>query len=210
MPGKATLWIGNATYKPGSSTAYVPVYLDRATPNTVIARITTVNGTGTLKATSGTNYKTVDTVVIFRPGDPLEQTVEVPVISASEGQQFSVKLREAPWGALQGQSTATVTAKAYVAATEKATGTFREARTFAATGTLQFELLKDTHKRSAMAAGTAGPPPCRMAGRRPAMARPAYMSTPPPIRGSKGRSTGATRAWCCTARCSRRRSAIRA
>ncbi|MFD2427909.1 hypothetical protein ACFSUK_06145 [Sphingobium scionense] len=65
LPGKATLWIGNATYKPGSSTAYVPVYLDRATPNTVIARITTVNGTGTLKATSGTNYKTVDTVVIF-------------------------------------------------------------------------------------------------------------------------------------------------
>ena len=148
LPGKATLWIGNATYKPGSSTAYVPVYLDRATPNTVIARITTVNGTGTLKATSGTNYKTVDTVVIFRPGDPLEQTVEVPVISATEGQQFSVKLREAPWGALQGQSTATVTAKAYVAATEKATGTFREARTFAASGTLQFELLKDTHKRS--------------------------------------------------------------
>lgn len=148
LPAKATLWIGNATYKPGSSTAYVPVYLDRDTPNTVIARITTVNGTGTLKALSGTNYKTVDTVVIFRPGDPLTQTVEVPVMTATEGQQFTVKLREAPWGALQGQSTATVTAKAYIDATAKATGTFREGRTFTPSGTLQFELLKDTHKRS--------------------------------------------------------------
>lgn len=128
--------------------AYVPVTLDRPTPNTVIARVVTVNGSGTERALSGYNYQTVDTVVIFRPGDPLEQTVAIPVISATEGQQFQLKLREAPWGGLQGQSTATVTASSSVAATPKSTGTFREPRTFAATGTLQFELLKDTHKRS--------------------------------------------------------------
>ncbi|MCI4590140.1 family 16 glycosylhydrolase [Sphingobium sp. BYY-5] len=126
----------------------MPVTLNQPTPNTVIARVITVNGSGALRALSGYNYQTVDTVVIFRPGDPLEQTVEVPIIGATEGQNFQLKLREAPWGGLQGQSTASVTASSTTPATEKATGTFREARTFTPTGTLQFELLKDTHKRS--------------------------------------------------------------
>ena len=148
MPEKATLSLGDASFRPGSSVAYVPVSLDRPTPNTVIARITTVNGSGTYRALSGYNYQTVDTVVIFRPGDPLVQTVAVPIIGATEGQQFQVKLREAPWGGLQGQSTAMLTASSTATMTAKAMGTFRQPRTFAATGTLQFALLKDTHKRS--------------------------------------------------------------
>lgn len=148
LPAKATLWLGNATVRPGSGTAYVPVRLDRSTPNTVIARVITVNGSGTLRALSGYNYKTVDTVVIFRPGDPLTQTVAVPIISIAQGQQFQVKLREVPWGGLQGQSVATVTATSSVSPTPKASGTFRQPRTFAASGTLQFELKKETHKRS--------------------------------------------------------------
>jgi len=148
LPDKATLSLGNATFRPGSATAYVPVTLDRPTPNTVIARIITVNGSGTLRALSGYNYQTVDTVVIFRPGDPLTQTVEVPIISAAEGQQFQLKLREAPWGGLQGQSLATITATSAVEPTSKATGTFRQPLTFAPNGTLQFELKKETHKRS--------------------------------------------------------------
>ncbi|HAF41906.1 MAG TPA: beta-glucanase [Sphingobium sp.] len=148
MPDKATLSIGNATFRPGTGTAYVPITLDRATPNTVIARVVTVNGSGTLRALSGYHYQTVDTVVIFRPGDPLTQTVAVPIIGAAEGQFFQLKLREAPWGGLQGQSVGTVTASSTATVTAKATGTFRAARTFAPTGTLQFELLKDTHKRS--------------------------------------------------------------
>lgn len=148
LPDKATLSLGNATLRPGSGTAYVPVRLDRPTPNTVIARIITVNGSGTLRGLSGYNYQTVDTVVIFRPGDPLVQTVEVPITSLAEGQQFQLKLREAPWGGLQGQSVATITATSLIAPTPKASGTFRQPRTFAATGTLQFELKKETHKRS--------------------------------------------------------------
>lgn len=148
LPDKATLSIGNATFRPGTGTAYVPITLDRATPNTVIARVITVNGSGTLRALSGYHYQTVDTVVIFRPGDPLTQTVAVPIIGAAEGQFFQLKLREAPWGGLQGQSVGTVTASSTATVTAKATGTFRAARTFAPTGTLQFELLKDTHKRS--------------------------------------------------------------
>lgn len=148
LPEKATLSLGNATFKPGVPTAFVPVTLDRPTPNTVIARVITVNGSGALRALSGYNYQTVEQIVIFRPGDPLVQTVPVPIISAAEGQQFQLKLREAPWGGLQGQSTATVTATSSVDATPQAIGTFREPRRFAATGTLQFELLKETHRRS--------------------------------------------------------------
>jgi hypothetical protein len=126
----------------------VRVSLDRATPNTVIARVITVNGSGTQRALSGYNYQTVDTVVVFRPGDPLVQTVAIPVIGAAAGQQFQLKLREAPWGALQGQSTATVTASNTAPITAKVAASFRAPRRFASTGTLQFELSKDAHKRS--------------------------------------------------------------
>ncbi|WP_235589410.1 MULTISPECIES: hypothetical protein [Sphingobium] len=67
LPEKATLSLGNATFQPGAGTAYVPVTLDRPTPNTVIARVITVNGSGTLRALSGYNYQTIDTVVISDP-----------------------------------------------------------------------------------------------------------------------------------------------
>jgi hypothetical protein len=142
------LSLGNATFKPGMSTAYVPVTLDRPTPNTIIARITTVNGSGTSKAVAGTNYKPVDTVIIFRPADPLLQTVAVPIVTATEGQQFQLKLREAPWGGLQGQAIATVTARSAVNATQRSVGTFRQPRSFAATGVPRFDLRKETDARS--------------------------------------------------------------
>jgi len=148
LPTKATLWLSDAIFRAGSGTAYVRVSLDRATPNTVIARVITVNGSGTQRALSGYNYQTVDTVVVFRPGDPLAQTVAIPVIGAAAGQQFQLKLREAPWGALQGQSTATVTASNTAPITAKVAASFRAPRRFASTGTLQFELSKDAHKRS--------------------------------------------------------------
>lgn len=148
LPAKATLSLGDATFRPGVNIAYVPVTLDRPTPNTVIARIITQNGSGATRMVSGSNYQTVDTVVIFRPGDPLRQTVEVPIVSAAEGQFFQMKLREAPWGGLQGQAVSTILATSLTDATPRATGTFRAPRTFQPSGTLQFELLKDTHKRS--------------------------------------------------------------
>ena len=143
-PTRATLSIGAATFVPGAKVAYVPVTLDRATPNTVIARVTTVNGTGTSKAISGTNYSTTSAIVIFRPGDPLRQTISVPILSAIDGQQFTVKLSEAPWGGIQGTASATVTADADQTATAQATSGFRAPRTFAATGTLQYEMAKST------------------------------------------------------------------
>ncbi|SCW82619.1 Glycosyl hydrolases family 16 [Sphingobium faniae] len=149
LPDKATVSLGNATFRPGVNIAYVPVTLDRPTPNTIIVRLITANGSGAAAAKPGIHYRTVDTVAIFRPGDPLRQTVAVPIITAQAGQQFQLKMRETPWGGLQGQSVATITANSSAAATARATGTFRAPRTFTATGTLQFKLEKETHKRSA-------------------------------------------------------------
>lgn len=149
LPDMATVSLGNAIFQPGVGVAYVPLTLDRPTPNTIIIRLGTVNGSGVAAARADTNYKAVDTVAIFRPGDPLRQTVAIPIVAARDGQQFRVKMLEAPWGGLQGQSAATVTANGNALATQKATGVFRAPRTFKATGTLQFELQKDTHKRSA-------------------------------------------------------------
>ena len=142
LPDKAVLSLGAAIYAPGSPVAYVPVTLDRPTPNTVIARLTTVNGAGANKAVSGIHYATTGTVMMFRPGDPLRQTVAVPILASKQGQQFSVKLVEAPWGAAQGTATATVTADAAKTPTAEASSGFRAPRTFKPTGTLQFDMTK--------------------------------------------------------------------
>ncbi len=148
LPAKATLSIEPAYYAPGASVAYVPVTLSQPTPNTVIARVTTVNGTDTTKAISGINYKTTSAVVIFRPNDPLRQTVAVPILSATQGQKFSLKLSEAPWGAYQGTASATVTADANQTATAAAVSGFRMPRTFRTYGTLQYEMTPATMRWS--------------------------------------------------------------
>ncbi len=148
FPAKATLSIGAAVFNPGASVAYVPVTLNQPTPNTVIARVITVNGSDANKAISGYQYKTTEDVVIFRPGDPLRQTVSVPILDAADGQQFSLKLREAPWGANQGTATNTVTADADATPTAAATWGFRNPRTFRTYGTLQYEMTKDTMRWS--------------------------------------------------------------
>lgn len=148
LPAKATLSIGAAVFRPGASVAYVPVRLNQPTPNTVIARVITVNGTTTNKAISGYQYKATEDVVIFRPGDPLTKTVAVPILSATDGQQFSLKLREAPWGANQGTASATVTASSTQTPTAAATSGFRYPRTFRTYGTLQYEMTPSTMRWS--------------------------------------------------------------
>jgi hypothetical protein len=148
LPEKAVLSIGAAVFQPDASVAHVPVTLDRPTPNTVIARVITVNGSGTTKAISGYQYKATDAVVIFRPGDSLRQTVTVPILSATQGQQFSLKLREAPWGADQGVASATVTANSGATPTAAATSGFRNPRTFRTYGRLQYEMTKSNMRWS--------------------------------------------------------------
>lgn len=141
LPEKAVLSVGTASYLPSGDVAYVPVTLDRATPNTVIARLTTVNGTGSNRAISGIHYAATSAVVIFRPGDPMRQTVAVPILSSVQGQQFSLKLSEAPWGASQGTANAVVIADAAKPATAASTGS-RMPRMFKPTGKLQYDMTK--------------------------------------------------------------------
>jgi hypothetical protein len=148
LPEKAALSIGAAVFDPDASMAYVPVTLNRPTPNTVIARVITVNGSGTNRAISGYQYKATEDIVIFRPGDPLRQTVSVPILNVADGQQFSLKLREAPWGADQGTAIATVTASSSATPTAAVTSGFRNARTFRTYGTLQYEMTPATMRWS--------------------------------------------------------------
>lgn len=148
LPDKATLSIGAAVFKPDASVAHVPVTLNHQTPNTVIARVITVNGSGTNRAISGYQYKATESIVIFRPGDPLRKTVSVPILDAADGQHFALKLRETPWGANQGTASNTVTADADATPTAPATSGFRNARTFRTYGTLQYEMTRDTMRWS--------------------------------------------------------------
>lgn len=154
LPDKAVLSLHAASFLPGGDVAYVPVTLDRPTPNTVIARITTVNGSGAAKAVSGTHYAATSTVVIFRPGDPLRQTVAVPILASVQAQQFGVKLSEAPWGATQGTANVAVIADGGKAPTVPSSGGFRAPRSFKPTGTLQFDMTKASMRWSD--AGNAG------------------------------------------------------
>jgi hypothetical protein len=48
-PEQATASVGPATYKPGATVAHVPITLDRPTPNTIIARVMTEDGTGLVR-----------------------------------------------------------------------------------------------------------------------------------------------------------------
>ena len=145
LPDEAVLSIEPAVVAPGAGVAYVPISLDRPTPNTVIARYRTIDGSGTDNAAiAGYQYQATSGTVIFRPGDPLMQTVAVPILSMAQGQQFSLKLTEQPWGAAQGTAIATVTADANQMATPESTAGFRAPRTFQPSGTLQWEMSRET------------------------------------------------------------------
>jgi hypothetical protein len=86
----------------------VPISLDRPTPNTVIARVMTEDGTGLVRGVAGINYRSIYTSVIFRPGDPLTKTVEVPILLGIPQADFLLRFVEAPWGGLMGTDRAMV------------------------------------------------------------------------------------------------------
>src|SRR3546814_9162461 len=56
-PELATASVGPAFYRPGSTVAYVPISLDRPTPNTVIARVMTEDGPGLVRGVAGVDRK---------------------------------------------------------------------------------------------------------------------------------------------------------
>ena len=146
-PERATASVGPATYRPGSTIAYVPISLDRPTPNTVIARVMTEDGTGLVRGVAGINYQPIYKSVIFRPGDPLTKTVEVPIILGIPGADFIVRFVEAPWGGMMGTDRAYVQCDVQKEATPAQTEG-REPRTFSPSGTLQWRMSRDTLKWS--------------------------------------------------------------
>ncbi|MFO6446819.1 family 16 glycosylhydrolase [Erythrobacter sp. NE805] len=140
-PQKAAVSIGTVSVPVGATEAFVPVRINRATPNTVIVRVMTRNGSGTLAGIEGRHFQRTVTTLFFRPGDPLEQTVRIPLLRMDAGRTFDLILPEGAVGAGGViNSSAAITAVVGAAAGTARTAGFRAARTFAPTGTLAYTL----------------------------------------------------------------------
>ncbi len=147
-PAKAAVSIGTVSVPVGAREAFVPVRINRATPNTVIVRVMTRNGSGTLAGVEGRHFQRVATTLFFRPGDALEQTVRIPLLSMDAGRTFDLILPEGVAGGQVINSSARITAVAGAAPTVAKTAGFRAPRTFAVNGTLSYTLDPATLKWS--------------------------------------------------------------
>ncbi|UYY57053.1 family 16 glycosylhydrolase [Sphingomonas sp. S2-65] len=136
----ATVSIGDLTYPLDATQVDVPVRLDRATPNTVHVRVKTANGSGANYAISGTHFQGLDKFIVFRPGDPLVQTVTIKILKTKEGGHFKLSFPEAPMGANPGTSTAILTSIAGASPSTPINTGFRAPRTFHPTGTLSYDM----------------------------------------------------------------------
>lgn len=139
-PAKASVSIGTVSVPIGATEVFVPVRINRQTPNTVIVRVMTRNGAGTLAGVEGRHFRRTVTTLFFRPGDPLEQTVRIPLINMDAGRTFDVILPEGVVGGGVINSWARITAVAGAAPTVAKTSGFRPARTFTPSGTLAYKL----------------------------------------------------------------------
>ena len=139
-PTKAAVSIGTVSVPVGATEAFVPIRINRQTPNTVIVRVMTRNGSGTLPGLEGKHFQRTVTTLFFRPGDPLEQTVRIPLINMDAGRNFDIILPEGVAGGLVINSSAKVTAVAGAKPGVAKTAGFRQPRTFTPTGTLAYQM----------------------------------------------------------------------
>lgn len=140
-PAQARLQIGDVAIAPGATEAHVPVRIDRPTPNTIHARVRTRNGQGTGYAYEGRHFTAVDTVVVFRPGDPLIKTVRVPVRNMMVvGTHFDLFFPEGASGGVIGDGRGVIRVAAGATGNTARTAGFRAPRTFAPSGTLAYSL----------------------------------------------------------------------
>lgn len=91
-PSPANVTIQSFSVPVGAEVVHVPVMLDKASPNTVIAHIRVYDGDG------GRANPDARKPVIFRPGDPLTKTVSFNVRSLSEGSSVRAVQYEVPDG----------------------------------------------------------------------------------------------------------------
>jgi hypothetical protein len=112
FPERPVIALGDVTVPPGARAAHVPVTLDRPPATTVVARVRTLNGQGQDKAYSGAHYDMLDRHVIFRPGDPLRQTVRVKLNALADGRTFAIAFPSGVLGAKVGKGRAAIRARA--------------------------------------------------------------------------------------------------
>lgn len=134
FPPRARASIGDASVPPGAREAFVPIILDRPTPNTVHARVLTRNGAFPSPAYEGANFERLDTVVVFRPGDPLTQTVRVSLKDLPPGSQFDLHFPEGIDGAGVADPSGTVRAAQGAKPGTPQTEGFRKPRRFVPSG----------------------------------------------------------------------------
>lgn len=139
-PTRAEVRIGNVDVPPGATEVHVPITLDRPTPNTVAARVATRNGSGGTYGYEGKHFTKVDTWVIFRPGDPLVQTVRIPLRNFDAGRHFDLIFPSGVVGGVNGDGRGKISAVAGAAASHPQTAGFRKPREFSADGTLMYRL----------------------------------------------------------------------
>jgi len=140
FPKAAGIAIADIEIPPGSGTAHVPIILDKDPANTIVARVRTRNGTGADKAYSGRHFEQVDRHVIFRPGDPLRQTVAVPVRGLRDGQQFQLTFPAAVHGARVVDRSGAIRVRSGVPRPGPETDGFRAPRRFAPEATPDYSL----------------------------------------------------------------------
>ena len=78
-PAPANVSLGAVNVPVGATVVHVPVTLDKASPNTVIAFVRVFNGRG------GRAVPDTTKPVIFRPGDPLTKSIAFTIDGMSEG-----------------------------------------------------------------------------------------------------------------------------
>ena len=150
FPQLAEARVEAATYDAASGVVNVPVVLDRPTPVTVILRVGTVDGS----ARAGVDFQWSNRWVVFRPGDPLRQTVTIPVLKHVEGRSFSFQINQIN-GATGANNAASISASNSATAFESITDCRRPGRTFAATGTLAYSLDRSSFAMSDLGSANA-------------------------------------------------------
>ncbi|MBI1403144.1 MAG: family 16 glycosylhydrolase [Porphyrobacter sp.] len=139
-PARAKLRIGDVRVPPGARAAYVPISLDRKTPNTVLARVLTRNGNGKGRAIEGRDFARVEAVVVFRPGDPPTRTVTVPLRDLDAGEHFSLILPQGVAGGGVADGEGVIRAVPGAKPGRAITEGFRAPRRFAPSGKLVYRL----------------------------------------------------------------------
>lgn len=140
FPLRARVSIGDVTVPPGAREAHVPITLDRPTPNTVHARVLTRNGQFPDPALEGRHFERLDTVVVFRPGDPLTRTVRVALRGLPAGTQFDLHFPEGVDGGTVADGQGSIRAVSGARAGAAHTNGFRPGLRFVPAGDPAFSL----------------------------------------------------------------------